>query len=49
MDLPLSTTPQQLEQLCNQLLNNEETVPYAFYIGEDEIMTSVQQIVDQNV
>lgn len=49
MEIPISTTPTQLEKLLNQLLNNEDEIPYAFYINEDEILTNVENVVKDNV
>lgn len=41
LQLPHSTTPQQLETLLNGLLKNEEKVPYAFYLEAHELAGEV--------
>ncbi|KAJ9088048.1 ribosome assembly [Entomophthora muscae] len=39
--LPTHITPQQLNILLNQLLENEEKLPYTFQVGEVEILRSL--------
>lgn len=41
LQIPHSTTPQQLENLLNGLLTNEEKVPYAFYVENEELTGEV--------
>ncbi len=36
LDIPHNVNPTQLEVLLNGLLNNEEKLPYSFYI-EDQV------------
>ncbi len=43
LDVPVSATPKQLTELVNSLLKNEERVPYAFYVGDDEVVESIEQ------
>ncbi|PNH03382.1 Notchless [Tetrabaena socialis] len=38
LDIPHNVTPMQLEVLLNGLLNNEEKLPYSFYIEEQELL-----------
>ncbi|GFR44734.1 hypothetical protein Agub_g6062 [Astrephomene gubernaculifera] len=38
LDIPHNVTPAQLEVLLNGLLNNEEKLPYSFYIEEQELL-----------
>lgn len=45
LSLPSSTTHDQLEQLINQLLQNDEHLPYSFQANDSEIITSIQQDV----
>lgn len=43
LDVPLGTTPKQLETLVNQLLSaSDEPLPYSFYLNDAEILESVQ-------
>lgn len=42
MDLPLSITAEQLELLINQLLNNDEHLPYSFFVDNVEIKQNIQ-------
>lgn len=37
LDVPVETTAPQLALILNQLLSNDEPVPYSFYIGDSEI------------
>ncbi|CDH50367.1 notchless protein homolog [Lichtheimia corymbifera JMRC:FSU:9682] len=42
LNLPGDATPEQLELLLNQLLNqSEDPLPYSFHVGEDEIVKSL--------
>jgi hypothetical protein len=34
LDVPAAITPEQLEMLLNNLLQNDEKLPYSFYIEE---------------
>lgn len=45
LDVPLLSTPQQLTKLLNTLLQNEEPMPYAFFLTQSrtEIRTTLQQ------
>lgn len=38
VDLPQDAGPLQLQSLVNALLNNEEKLPYAFYISDQELV-----------
>lgn len=46
IDLPSGITTQQLGLICNALLKNEETTPYLFFVGEDEIKKSLEETLD---
>jgi len=37
VQLPASTTPQQLEVFVNQVLANDEVTPYGFFVGGEEM------------
>ena len=39
LDLPHDVTPQQLETLLNGLLQQEERMPYSFFVEEQELGT----------
>ena len=41
LDVPLETTPAELAVIVNELLRNDEAVPYAFYVAEEEVSTSL--------
>lgn len=41
LDVPQSVTPKELEQLLNGLLQNEERLPYGFYIDTQELAASL--------
>jgi ribosome assembly protein 4 len=42
VDVPIETSSSQLEQLVNSLLANKNAVPYAFYINDVEVETSLE-------
>jgi ribosome assembly protein 4 len=35
--LPQNVGPPQLQEIVNHLLHNEDKLPYAFYIGDEEL------------
>jgi ribosome assembly protein 4 len=37
LNLPVDSTPEQLMLLLNNLLNNEESLPYTFFVNDVEI------------
>ncbi|KAG8389225.1 hypothetical protein BUALT_Bualt02G0206700 [Buddleja alternifolia] len=39
--LPESAGPKELQQLVNKLLNNEEKLPYAFYVSDHELVVQL--------
>jgi ribosome assembly protein 4 len=41
LDVPAETTPAQLQLILNQLLANEDRVPYSFYVGEEEVTSTL--------
>lgn len=41
LSLPASTTQSQLDALINQLLDNDEILPYSFFANDTEIITSI--------
>ncbi len=47
LEIPKDITGEQLTTLVNSLLNNEEKVPYSFYLNEEEIVESLQDIVSK--
>lgn len=47
VQLPVGSTTQQLETLVNSLLENEESLPYGFYINDMEVLTSMEDTLNQ--
>eukprot|EP00252_Welwitschia_mirabilis_P020841 TRINITY_DN5197_c0_g1_i1.p1 TRINITY_DN5197_c0_g1~~TRINITY_DN5197_c0_g1_i1.p1 ORF type:complete len:487 (-),score=77.80 TRINITY_DN5197_c0_g1_i1:394-1854(-) len=43
IDLPQDAGPQQLQSIVNALLTNEEKLPYAFYISDQELVGNIGQ------
>jgi len=41
LDIPLSSTKEQLGTLLNKLLENQEDLPYSFHLEEEEIVTNL--------
>lgn len=41
MDVPLGTTKEQLTMLLNQVLENEEEMPYSFHMDDNEIVSNL--------
>ncbi|XP_057498668.1 notchless protein homolog isoform X2 [Actinidia eriantha] len=41
MYLPQNAGPKELQQMVNKLLNNEEKLPYAFYISDQELVVQL--------
>lgn len=48
LDLPHDVTPQQLEVLLNGLLQNEEKMPYSFYVEEQELASGLGEFLATN-
>ncbi|BAT95872.1 hypothetical protein VIGAN_08269600, partial [Vigna angularis var. angularis] len=42
MYLPQNAGPQHLNQIVNKLQNNEEKLPYAFYISDEELIAPLE-------
>ena len=47
VDLSVATTSKQLELLINSLLANTDSLPYAFYINNVEVISSLQETLQQ--
>lgn len=43
LSLPVDVTVNQLQVICNHLLNQEETLPLAFFINDIEVTGSLEQ------
>ncbi|CAA0823977.1 Notchless protein homolog [Striga hermonthica] len=46
--LPESAGPKELQQLVNKLLNNEERLPYAFYVSDSELVVQLGTYLQKN-
>jgi ribosome assembly protein 4 len=47
VDLPVEATSKQIELLVNSLLENKESLPYAFYINDIEVVGSLADTLAQ--
>jgi len=45
IDLPLNTTQEQLQLLINDFLANEEKLPYSFFVNEEEVVSSLENVL----
>ncbi|KAG2384591.1 Notchless protein-like protein [Vigna angularis] len=48
MYLPQNAGPQHLNQIVNKLQNNEEKLPYAFYISDEELIAPLETYLQKN-
>ncbi|KVH97342.1 NLE-like protein, partial [Cynara cardunculus var. scolymus] len=48
MYLPQSVGPKELQQMVNKLLDNEEKLPYAFYISDQELVIQLGDYLQKN-
>lgn len=48
MYLPHNAGPLQLQLLVNKLLNNEEKLPYSFYISDQELIVQLRVYLEKN-
>ncbi|GAU46430.1 hypothetical protein TSUD_402080 [Trifolium subterraneum] len=48
MYLPQNAAPQHLQQIVNKLLNNEEKLPYSFYISDQELLVPLATYLHTN-
>lgn len=47
LEIPKDITVEQLTTLVNSLLENEEKTPYSFFLNDDEILSSLQDVVNK--
>ncbi|GKT34567.1 Notchless protein homolog 1 [Aduncisulcus paluster] len=47
IDCPVSTTPDQLTTLINHLLENEDPLPYSFFIDDVEIVNQLKDTAEE--
>mmetsp|Transcript_40541 Transcript_40541/g.82878 ORF Transcript_40541/g.82878 Transcript_40541/m.82878 type:complete len:477 (-) Transcript_40541:214-1644(-) len=47
LEVPLNLTNRQLNGVLNELLGNEKADPYSFFINDQEVAGTLQQIVDE--
>ncbi|KZC15080.1 Notchless protein like protein 1 [Dufourea novaeangliae] len=48
LDLPINITIDKLQAICNALLQNKESVPFAFYVNDTEITDSLEKNINEN-
>jgi ribosome assembly protein 4 len=48
MYLPQNVAPQHLQQIVNKLLDNEEKLPYSFYISDQELLVPLATYLHTN-
>ena len=48
LDLPINITVNKLQEICNALLQNEEPIPFAFYVNDIEITDSLENNIKEN-
>ncbi|XP_058006934.1 notchless protein homolog isoform X2 [Hevea brasiliensis] len=46
--LPQNAGPQMLQQIVNELLNNEEKLPYSFHISDQELLVPLETYLQKN-
>lgn len=49
LDLPINITIDKLQAICNALLQNEEPIPFAFYVNDVEIIDSLEKNISESV
>lgn len=47
VDIPIEATTKQMESLVNSLLQSGETLPYAFYVNDVEVITNLKETLEQ--
>eukprot|EP00026_Physarum_polycephalum_P008053 Phypoly_transcript_08130.p1 GENE.Phypoly_transcript_08130~~Phypoly_transcript_08130.p1 ORF type:complete len:471 (+),score=19.98 Phypoly_transcript_08130:59-1471(+) len=47
-EIPLNITPSQLELLINNVLSNEESLPYSFFVGDVEVKNALSEHLATN-
>jgi ribosome assembly protein 4 len=49
VEIPSESSSKQLEALVNNLLENDEVLPYAFYVNDIEVVGTLRETLDQLV
>ncbi|XP_045597662.1 notchless protein homolog 1 isoform X1 [Procambarus clarkii] len=48
IELPLALARDKLQQILNVLLNQNESIPYSFFVNEKEVTTSLNGVIDSS-
>ncbi|XP_076662060.1 notchless protein homolog 1 [Halictus rubicundus] len=48
LDLPINISINKLQAICNALLQNEDPVPFAFYVNDIEITDTLEKNINEN-
>lgn len=49
LDIPLDVTPDKLQLICNAILDEDENVPFLFFVGDNEIAGSLKKTLELDV
>lgn len=48
IDIPINVSAEKLQLVCNAINGNEGSVPFAFFVNEEEITTSLAQTLEKH-
>lgn len=48
IQLPVNVTVNKLQDICNALLQQEESLPLAFYVNNEEVTDTLEKFVDED-